>query len=363
MSTLNLANLNFKRVIMHEIRAKEDSQSHATLKPAQDLYTLTPEAKKILLERLTDSAGKNSKAFELEIGNSSTGTFYDICSKLKGKAEKVFIQKSSDIAFLLASKQTRTNIPGGYLLVIQAEDKTDKSFALIVIKAELHEAFRSGKVKGKSVLEVLNDIFLSPSQKLFKLAIIYEKPNVKANETDPNKLFGCFLFDDQFRRSTKPAEYFYLDFLGFDVSNNAKIQSQSWFNETQSFILRNYTQPKQKFALLHELKNVFTINQETTVTPSEFASTFFKDATIKDKYAAEVVVNYHASIVKDTTLIDFQLQHKKIDFPNKIKLSGPEETFDKAVTIIQDSSALEKLDPSNSSYTIVKINGQPFPHE
>src|SRR5436190_970793 len=100
MTTLNLANLNFKRVIMHEIKPKEDSQPHATVKEAKTLYELSPEAKKILFSRLTDSAGKNSKAFELEVGNSSSGTFYDISSKLKGKTEKIFIEKSAEIAHL-----------------------------------------------------------------------------------------------------------------------------------------------------------------------------------------------------------------------------------------------------------------------
>ncbi len=358
---INLANLNFKRVIMHEINAKEDSQPHATVKPAKDLFELTPDAKKILLERITDSAGKNSKAFELEIGNSSADTFYDISSKLKGKSDKIFIEKSADIAYLLASKQTKTNIPGGYLLVIQAEEKTDKSFVIIVIKAELHEAFRSAKSKGKSVLEVLNDIFLSPSQKLFKLAIMYEKP--KGKGTKPNSLYGCFLFDDQFRRNTKPAEYFYLDFLGFDVTNNAKIQSQAFFNETSDFIISNFTGTKEKIALLQELKNVFSINTETTVTPSEFSATFFKDPKIKDKYAAEVIVNFHASIVKDPTLIDFQLNHKKLNFPNKIKLSGPEDSFDQSVKLIQDSESLKALDPKDTTYTIVRIIGQPFSND
>lgn len=358
---INIAHLNFQRVIMHEIFEKEVKQPHATVEPAKNIYTIDDTAKKILRDRLTTAAGKDSKAFELEIGNSSKGTFYDLATNLKGKTEKIFITQSTKIAHLLATCQTSSNMPGGYLLVIQAEDADDKSSALIVIKAELHEGFRSEKQNGKSVLKVLDDIFLSPSQKLYKIGVIYEKP--KAKGTLPNELYGCFLFDDQFRKNTKPAEYFWKDFLGFDISKNAKIQSQLFYEQTYHFIESNFKNTKEKDDLMHELKNLFTINQEKIISPSEFSTTYFSDSSIQDKYANEVLINFPASIVKDSVLIDYELNHKKWNFPNKIKLSGPESDFNKAVTLIDNKELFESLNPEDNSYTILKISGQPFRNE
>jgi hypothetical protein len=358
MAEINLANLKFKKVIMHQIFGKEDKQPHATVDPSKNLFKMTDEATEILHTRLTDAAGRNSKAFDLEVGNSSKDSFYDIAINLKNKSDKIFIDKSTAIAHLLAEKQTSSNMPGGYLLIIEAEDNDDKRFVLIVIKAELHEAFRSEKKKGESILQVLNDIFLSPSQKLYKLGVIYEKENPKG--ASPNNLYGCFLFDDQFRRNVKPAEYFYSNFLGFDISNNAKIQSQNFYNETFNFIKSNIQDTKEKFSLINELKNVFTINTDTTITPSDFSKNYIRKAELRDKYATEVLPNFRASIIKDSTLIDYKLAHKKWDFPNKINLSGPEENFDESVKLISDSKGLQNLDPSDKTYSIIKIKGRPL---
>ena len=355
---INIANLSFSRLIMHEIFCKEDGQPHATVEIAKKVLTIEDDAKDILRTRLTNAAGKNSKAFELEIGNSSANTFFDIAKSIKGKSDNVFIQKSQQIAHKLADSQTSSNMQGGYLLVIEAIDRTDSSFVLIVIKAELHEAFRTEKKKGVSVLKVLKDIFLSPSQKLYKIGFLYERQNTTG--LTPNDLFGCFLFDDQFRRSTKPAEYFYKDFLGFSISNNAKIQSQFFYEQTHYFITTNIKSAKEKRDLINELRNLFSVNQETTITPADFSNTYFSTPAIRDLFASEVLVNFHSSIIKDTALIDYDLNHKKLNFPNKIKVTGPKTDFDEAVTLIDSESLLNELDPTSNNYTILKITGQPY---
>jgi len=358
---VNIANLNFKRLIMHQVFRKENGQPHATVEPATKTFTIDDDAKDILRERLSNSAGKNSKAFELEVGNSSPNTFYAIANSIKGKSDAVFITKSTKITHLLAETQTSSNMPGGYLLVIEAQEKQDNRFVIIIIKAELHEAFRKEKVKGETVLKVLKDIFLSPSQKLFKIGILYEKLNPAT--VAPNDTYGCFLFDDQFRRSTKPAEYFFKDFLGFDVSRNAKIQSQLFYDQTYNFIKANFTDAKQKLDLIQELRNLFSVNQETVITPAEFSNTYFAEPAIRDLYSNQVLVNFHASIVKDSTLIDYELNHKKLNFPNKIKVTGPETDFDQAVTLINTKELYKDINPESADYTILKISGQPFINE
>lgn len=355
---VNLANLNFNRLIMHQVFCKEDGQPHATVEPANNIFNIDEDANDILRDRLSNAAGKNSKAFELEIGNSSPNTFYSIANTIKGNTNPDFISKSISIANLLAASQTSSNMPGGYLLVIEAQEREDNRYVLIVIKAELHEAFRTEMQQGVSVLKVLKDVFLSPSQKLYKIGILYEKLNPVGST--PNDIYGCFLFDDQFRKSTKPAEYFYKDFLGFDISNNAKIQSQLFYEQTFNFIKENISETNKKMCLINELRNLFSVNQDTIITPAEFSTTYFETPALRDIYSNEVLVNFHASIVKDSTLIDYELNHKKLVFPNKIKVSGPEIDFDLSVSLINSKDLFDSLDHEAKDYTILKITGQPF---
>jgi hypothetical protein len=252
-------------------------------------------------------------------------------------------------------------IPGGFVIIIDAE-LTDSDFAVyVIIKAELHQAlkFIQGE-DGHSQIELLDQIFLSPSQKLFKIGILYEK---NLTQVDPNARFGCILFDDQFRVEGHPAEYFYKQFLGFSVDSNAKIQSRRFYDKTESFIKSNVADIDTKKDLLKVLKTEFTVNNNPVLTPSQFAETYFPDRDIKDEFLSQVAEELPSSFVKNPVMIVNKLKKKNMDFPNNINIIGPDEHFDTHVSIIQNNEEFLALTPVDSTYTIVKINGKPFCNE
>lgn len=355
---VDFSNLSVKRLIIHTINPKQNGQDSATAEYSDEISKIDDNVLAIIKVRLMDAAGRNSKAFELEIWDTSNGSFFNLSENLNSLNDDQFIRTTSDIADLLAESQRKKLIPGGYLMVMNCYDNELDLPVHIVIKAEPHEALQFSPNHGHT-LNVLQKVFLSPSQKLYKIGIIYAKSHEESG--DVNKRFGCFLYDDQFRAETHPAEYFYKDFLGFSVGENAKIQSQRFYNKTENFILSNSPNTETKSKLLLALKTEFIANENSTVNPLNFANTYIPtENDLRDNYIKDVCQELPFAIVKDSILIKNRLSKRKIDFPSNINIIGPEESFDKRVIIIDKAEEFNELDIENQEYTILKIIGRPY---
>lgn len=355
---VNFYDLEFKRVVVHQIVSKSNGMEHATVMPDQNLFELSDDVINIIKERLAKSASKISKAFEPEIIDYHGGTFFGICENLKEKGDSNFLASSVDIAMLLARAQTKNNIPGGSFIFIEALTKTMKTW-YIAIKAEWTTALRYEIHNRTSVIKLLDDIFLDSSSKNFKVGAIFEKDESGFDVEYPNSLFGAYFYDEQFSVDSKPAEYFYRDFLGFTLDTIPKIQSMKFFNNTDNFIRTFVESHEQKDHLLQALKQEFIINEEPQVSPQEFAQIYFPEQEMQETYINEVVPYLPPKITKDMSLIKSKLEKKKVEFPNNVSISGPEKTFHLSVQVINSLDELEDIN-FEDEVTILKIKGKPY---
>lgn len=356
---INFYNIDIKRVIVHTILAKEEGNEHALIIPDSKIVKIDENVKSLFRERLSKAAAKTSKAFELEIEDYYEGSFFSFAKEICKLDDNSFIKYSEKIAHLLAQAQTRNTIPGGYFLLIDAVT-VDGNNLTITIKAELNTVLKYYYDDNESAIKILDDAFLSPSQKFFKIGVIYEKDEPDEFTNYPNNNFGCFLFDDQFKPDSRPAEYFYKDFLGFSIDSNPKIQSKRFFDTTDNFIRKNIPAPDYKDEMLNLLKHEFTTNDEPELTPKDFADMYFNDNELRDNYKNQITSYLPEKIIKDSSMIESKLKSKKINFPNKVAVSGPSDIFDYNIKIIKNKNELENLEPENDEVTIIKIIGKPY---
>jgi hypothetical protein len=356
---LNFFEIEIKRVVVHSLYAKEDGNEHSLIYPDNKLTELTENVKSLLIERLSKAAAKTSKAFELEIDDYYEGSFFSIAKEISKTDDNEFIAQSVQIAHLLAQSQTRNTLPGGYILIIDAVTKYSKKVA-IVIKAELNTVLKYYNEDDKSVIKMLDDVFLSPSQKFFKIGIIYEREEDNQFFSYPNNRYGCFLFDDQFKPDSRPAEYFYKDFLGFSIDSNSKIQSKRFFDITDKYIRKTIPNPEFKDEMLNVLKHEFLSNDESEISPSDFADMYFPEEELRNGYKNQVINYLPENISKDPSLIETKLNKKKINFPNKVTVSGPSNIFDYNVKVIKSIDDINEEDLGSSDITILKITGKPY---
>ncbi len=356
---INFYDLDFKRVAMHQIVAKSDGMEHASVVPDKNLFYLTEDVINVIKERLAKSTDKVSKAFILEIENYAGGSFFSYVFKLKHQSHQDFIESSIATAELLAEAQTKNTMPGGFFVLIEAYTKTEEA-VYIAIKAEYQAGLRYEIHEQKSTIQLLDDIFLSNTAKFYKVGVIFERNIPEEDLAYPNNEFGCYLFDAQFAPDSKPADYFYKDFLGFTADKNAKIQSLRFFKQTENFIHNYMPVFDEKNDMLTVLKQEFTTNEEQAINPVDFAKTYIHNDDIRDSYYNEVATYIPEIVVKDTSLIRSQLEKKKLTFANKVAITAPERTFDFSVKMIKSKEELDDIDWTNSEFTLILINGKPI---
>jgi hypothetical protein len=356
---INFNNLTYTRVIMHSIKQKEIGQDSSEYITSNSLINVDESVIDTIKRRLSDAAGKNSRAFELEIENINPGSFFSLSNDISTLNEDDFIQRSKDIAELLATNQVHRSIPGGFLIILEANDSENKSY-IIIIKAEPHEALR---LVNDNEIKLLEKVFLSPSQKLYKIGVLYSKTNdiIIEEGIDVNIKFNALLFDDQFRLDGHPAEYFYKDFLGLSINKNSKIQTLSFYNKSQLFIKSISDSSVNKLDLLSSLKVFVKSVVSPIITPVEFAESFLT-GSIKDEYISQVVRKHPSSFIRDTLLINSSLKNKKITFSDKIKIIGPEDGFENYVQILDNLDVYNDLS-IDSEYSLLMIKGKPFSND
>src|SRR5690625_206074 len=348
---IELNNLHVKKLIIHTIKEKQHNTRYATVIPTTEISTVSDEVLEIIRQRLNDAAGRNSRAFNLEIEERDKDSVFGLSLDWNNENDDFFLEKSIQIAERLAQSQKRTNIPGGYLIIMDCIDEVSQYPVVVIIKAEPHEALQLiDNIEKTNQINVLTKVFLSPSQKLYKIGIIYKK--------DEESDYESFLFDDQFRNESGPAEYFYKDFLGFSVSGNSKIQSQKFYNDTIGFIVKYAKDSDMKGRLISALKNEFLQRQTDLINPMEFGANFIpEDDGLRDTYIREICKDFSSAFVKDDTLIRRKLKNRKISFGDKIFILGPEEIFDERVKIVSEG---EDIIENGGEYTTIQIKGKPY---
>src|SRR5690554_218846 len=346
---INFQDLTFQKVIMHTISDKKSGEKCSNASLSNALIEVDELVGQTIKTRLIDAAGRDSRAFELEIENTSEDSFYEYGKILMDSSvDDIFIKASQDIAELLAESQRHPRTPGGYLIVIKAIDEHTKDNYTVVIKAEPHEALRLSQ---NSQITLLEKVFLSPSQKLYKIGVLCGKENGE---------YGALLFDDQFRQDGHPAEYFYRDFLGFSVSSNSKIQTFQFFNKTYKFLSKN-AREADKIKLLADLKS-FIENNETILRPRSFGDQFLNGG-LKDQFISEISNEFKTSFVKDSVLIKNKLKQRKLTFPKKINIFGPENSFDEQVKLLKEDNVQDINSLLDEGYTVIAVKGKPFSDE
>lgn len=330
--------LLIQRVIMHRICSKVSGLiDSASVNPSDSMIELNDNLKRILQDRLITSFGNQSKSFELSIANTAEGSCFSLIKDLHAVDDTTFIALSKDIAELLASAQGNKQIPGGYFLLLDCVQR-DGSPVYICLKAEAHSAL---SVTGNSA-QALENIILSPAQKMYKAAVFEQISS--GTPLDSNN-FKAYLFDSQFNSGTKLAEYFYKDFLGLTISDNARILTKQFYELMNATIDVAYLTDVEKSYDCKDSLHTVINNHEATINPSAIISEII-ELDKRDLFIRKVVNVLPSSFPKDTNLLQNVLRSQYLRFGDSIRLSVRNDGLNN----ISISS-----DPENPNVKIIRI--------
>jgi hypothetical protein len=353
MRQITFNSLEYKRAIIHTILERKQEDACSLVEETNEIIPFNPRMTVMLTRRLLDAMGRKGKGFNLEVWDVAPESFYSTCHNLHRKSDAEFIAASKHLATKLAGLQTQGIIPDSYLLFIEAVDRTYKngSPVYIAIKTEPHEAL---KHTGTAV-EVLDGLFLSPSQKLYKVGMMFEDEN--ADRPAPNDCYSGYLFDESFGGTSNLAKYFYDKFLGFSAKHNGALQSKDFYEMTRGLIMSK-APVEDRDRLLGALKSVFTVDVSPTIRPSDFGEHYIAEPTFKAHFTAKVVSKLPGSFLKDKTLIGNALKNRKVSF-GEFSITGPDEDFASKVKQIKTRQELESIDLTDPNVTVLLMPGKP----
>ncbi|TGE03330.1 nucleoid-associated protein [Hymenobacter fodinae] len=354
MRQLNFQALTIRRMASHSILEKQPTAQTSIADVTDELLDFTYDLQQLILSRLQAALGRKGKGFYLEIADSAPSSFFGQCVDLEKVNDPTFLKRSQNIAHLLAGSQNRSNIKAGDLYVIEAVDSSyQNSPVYIVIKAEPHEGVR----RNKKSLEHLKDIVLSPSQKLYKVGVLYKDEN--EGKTYPNDSFSAYLFDEQFGSGSQTlSSYFYKEFLRFDYTNNGPIQTKIFYDKTRDFIDKNIKDEDKREELGEALRVLLKTDNAQYIRPKEFAQHYLETDEQQALFNATVSRDFPPMVEKNSQLVDFSLKTRKIRFGDA-QVSAPDSNFNNHIQVIKSQNDLMNLDPSDDSYTILKVAGKP----
>ena len=338
LEMINYNLLNIRRVIMHRILPKTSTREHVVVENTTSLVVLTDEIAELLLDRIRTSCGKESQTFELGILNDEVGSCFSKINSLKSFSDENFIAISKEIAELLAEAQdTKSNVPGGYFLLVDAIDGLSNHDVYIILKAEPQDALSD---LGTSIA-VLKKIFLSPAQKMYKVGVFEH-----IDESDISKdSFKAYLFDSQFNSGSKLAEYFYKDFLGLTIDGFGNLQTKTFYdlyNQTVDKVFKDDIDKKNDCKRMLQAE---CLNQSLLINPLEFIRQTIP-VNDRDKFIAKITPKFPIAFTKDTSLINKKINNRTMLVADDIKLVAPTERF----------SAIDiETDPNDRNIKIIRV--------
>lgn len=326
---MNLDNVDVKRIIIHRVHKKHDDEDHGIAEYSDELFDFGVLELNTLKDRISTAFGKSKRFFKLEIARSEKESFFGKATRMKNCSEDEFIIHSKSIADRLAQSHDRKTIPSGLLLIMDGKYKGDHF--VLVIKAELQEAFTIKEIDNHMFIELVNDLFLSPAKDFYKIGYLIEDRN---ESSPPNNMYSCYMYDDNFSIGKRDlAEYFYSNFLGFNTNRNDKLITKNFHDDMFSFIESNVHSHEDKKGLKNAINSLYRENTTGVINPQEFAEQHLPPELLR-LFGTEIASNYPTSFNKDLSLVDKRLQRGQIRLIRELRIEGPAEEIENNVNVI-----------------------------
>ena len=330
-------NLKVDRLIVHEVAKRtNDGPKDPTL--SSHFEVLNDEATSVFCSRLSDALGSASRSVEMALGNTGEGSMFAlVCKLLQASEEANFIALSQDAAWMLVRAQTAMTIPGGLLMVFEGKVGAPSRRYMGFLKAEPQTGFRQHMLNGKSLLEFINKLFLTPDSKVYKIGLFVEKGESSEQKQRTSQDFSCYLFDANItsKETAKAATYFYETFLGMTHLRSDAATTRKFIEVTKKFISKLDIDEEERIDISSALISYVRTDQAQVVSVSEFATKYLSDPDLRDSYEGFCRKNNlpeHA-FTKNLDESKSLLRRRKVRFGNDVQLSGPADKFGDLVEI------------------------------
>lgn len=352
---LRIENLTIKRVVMHEVFQRKDGPNIVPPVYGTDLEVLDSKALTHFGVRITDALSAQSKSIEMRIVKDSLASIVGIARRLVIADDQSFPSISNLVADNLADAQKSRGIPGGMLLVFDGTVGADDIPFVGVMKAEMQSGFQRRSGAAKVVTEFLENIFLTPATRLYKLALFIATAKSVTDETG----WRCFIFDSNITaaRRENAAVYFYDGFLGCAFPENGKYETARFFDLTKEFVRTSVNDRDLRRDLGDALFTFVKVEQSPTFTSQEFGDAYLPPE-LQDpfnKFLEGKKFPTNRAVVRDISDMGGRLRRRKYKFGHDIEFSASPEAIRSGTVVIQDVPAEDASEGEAETWTRITV--------
>jgi 37-kD nucleoid-associated bacterial protein len=331
-------NLQIKRIAIHEVFERDADRKRKEPSYAETLEQLPAGAVAEFRQRVTAALAAEQKSQQMRIIKHGQGSHLQNVQELVSATDANFLPWSRRVPDRLADAQLHQNIPGGVVLVFDGTVGAGNQRYVGVIKAEKHSGFRRYKRRDVSFTEFLDDLFLTPTQRLYKIGIFVE---VSSGQPSPNG-WDAFVFDTNISKSHREAAalYFYEAFLGCGMLEDGAYETARFFDLTKEFVRRSDFSRDKKQDLVDALHTFVKAETANTFTMNEYAAQYLP-VEVHDSFRAFMESKRFPSraIVRDVTQMGPRLRRRRFRFGSEIELSVSTEALNSHDVVLEAGTA------------------------
>lgn len=348
-----LENMVVQKLVLHEVFRRRDDKNVVPPRYGGQLIQLQSDPMDVFVQRVTDAMGSDSQSMRMDIADAGAGSAIEIAASLVNANDSKFIIGSQLFADRLANVQVARNLPGGVVVVFTGTVGNPARRFIAIIKAETQSGFRRELARGVIGLRYLEDLFLTPAAKLYKIGLFVQR---QAGQTLP-KGWDAFVYDSGMSSAKRDgaARYFFGLFLGCSVPQDSAFLTKMFFEHTREFIKAMPAPPEQKADLLTSLYTYLKVDQTPTIEVHAFSNTYMPAS---DQADYKAFMQHHkfpqTAVAKDTADLKGMLRQRKLVFPNNIRLTAPPEAFQDMIEIKRIPSGKDGVGKS-SEWTQITI--------
>ncbi|MCE1237670.1 MAG: nucleoid-associated protein [Hyphomicrobiales bacterium] len=325
-------NLSVGRLVVHEVFQRATDRSIRPPAFADAIENLSAEALGAFRLRMTDALSGQTQSLQMQILQYGAGSLLELSESLINTSDADFITGSKEIANKLANAQLARNIPGGILIVFDGRVGVPAIPFVGIIKAETQAGFRRSRDGSRAVVEFLQNIFLTPATRLYKIGMMLFD-DVSKSMPDGRRIF---VFDSNISLSNREAAaaYFYDGFLGCGLPSDGPYETAKFFDLTKEYIRKSGLSAEEKRDAVDSLYVFVKNEQEPTFTADQFGCRYLP-SELQDPYAAFLETKKFTpnAVIRDTSQMGNRLRRRRLKFGGDIELSASPEALKDKVRI------------------------------
>lgn len=347
-------NISIEKVIAHSIPAGRGSINDLIL--STSCISLNEDAKRALRLRLTQTMDTSSKSLMFEFTDTSANSAFEKIRDLIVADEPDFIEMSKDLARKLNEASRSSRIPACLMIIIQGTTGAGTSAhkVLYILRAEPQNGFKKVVSDNVVTLELIDELFLSKSQKMFKAAAIAVSGDNEHINRLSSSFFKCLVYDENFvlGNISTSAKYFTKDFLGCDIPNDSKRKLMDFFNETKAFVNQAPLLNADQVRNIIDALTVEIRSESEIVNYNDFANQHIPQR-IRELYLDKMreILGEQASFRKDRSYVEKMIDKRAVEFDNGVIIRYSAEDGDDAKIVFDEEN-------SNDEYTVIKIRSR-----